>query len=315
MTSRRWMLLATITSLALGLLASSCSRGEATPHVDFRQPEAPAVAASVPPQSGDVIRMAVAPVLSPLQTFSLYQDLLNYLGQRLDRRVELVQGKTYAEINDLLRSGDVTLAIVCTNPYLQGRSDFGMEALAVAEVNGQPFYYSYLIVASGSDAASLADLRGRTIAFSDPLSNSGRLAPVYQLALLGETPETFFKRSIFTYAHDNSVRAVADGLVDAAAVDSLIYDYLTITQPDLVAKTKVIERWGPYGNNPVVVNPGLDPALKARLRDILLTMDSDPAGRAILDALMLDRFTVPDDRIYDSVREMRSYLRDRGFSQ
>jgi len=315
MTSRRALVLSTLASAAIGLFFFACARGEATPRVDFRQTEEPAVAASAPPQGADVIRMAVAPVLSPLQTFSLYQDLLNYLGQRLNRRVELVQGKTYAEINDLMRSGDVTLAIVCTNPYLQGQADFGMEALAVAEVNGQPYYYSYLVVARGSDAGSLADLRGRTFAFSDPLSNSGRLAPVYQLALMGETPETFFKRSIFTYAHDNSVRAVADGLVDATAVDSLIYDYLSITQPDLVAKTKVIDRWGPYGNNPVVVNPGLDPALKDRLREVLLTMDADPSGKAILDALMLDRFVVPDDRIYDSVREMRAYLRDRGFSQ
>ncbi|KKL93098.1 hypothetical protein LCGC14_1878110, partial [marine sediment metagenome] len=52
--------------------------------------------------------------------------VLFYVGDALAMPVELIQGKTYAEINDLVRSGDVTFAFVCTNPYLQGQKDFGM---------------------------------------------------------------------------------------------------------------------------------------------------------------------------------------------
>lgn len=260
-----------------------------------------------------VIRMAVAPVISPRETFnSRYRDLLEYVGRKLGLPVELVQGKTYAEINDMVRTGDVTFAFVCTNPYLQGRDDFGMELLAAPEVNGETSYYSYLIVRADSPFASLADLRGRTFAFSDPLSNSGRLAPTYQLALMGETPESFFSRSIFTYAHDNSIKAVAENLVDGAAVDSLVYDYWKKTGSDFTSKTKVIEKWGAFGINPVVVPPGLDPALKTRLREALLGMDKDPAGREILKSLLIDRFVVPDESIYESVRKMREVVTSAG---
>jgi len=187
-----------------------------------------------------------------------------------------------------------------------------MELLVAPEVNGEPTYYSYLVVRSDAPYKSLADLRGRTFAFSDPLSNSGRLVPVYELARMGETPDSFFSRSIFTYAHDNSIKAVAENLVDAAAVDSLVYDYWARAGSEYTAKTKVIEKWGPFGTNPVVVPPGLDSALKAKLRQILLDMDEDPEGRQLLDALLIDRFVVPDDRIYDSVREMRSFLASAG---
>lgn len=76
----------------------------------------------------------------------MYPELVAYLGRRLGRPAELVQGKTYAEINDLVRTGDVTLALVCTNAYLEGREDFGMEALVVPQVAGETVYYSYLIV-------------------------------------------------------------------------------------------------------------------------------------------------------------------------
>ena len=301
-----------LSTVGLGLLAVACSGSGAT--IDFSQVEEQTpTPVSVP--SGSTIRMAVAPVFSPLPTFTLYQQLADYMGEKLGRPVELVQGKTYAEINDLVKSNDVAVALVCTNPYLQGQQDFGMELLVAPLVQGEPYYYSLLIVRRDLDVSSLGDLRGMTFAFTDPLSNTGRLAPLYQLALRGETPDSFFSRSIFTYSHDNSIRSVADGIVDAAAVDSLVYDYLPVTEPDLMAKIKVIEKWGPFGINPFVVNPGLDPALKTQLRDVFLNMDKESGGRELLAEFMIDRFIVPDDSIYDSVREMRNYLQERGLGQ
>ena len=304
--------LAGLVSLALAtlLLVAACGPGYDAPPVDLSQSEPgdqQTPTAAVP--GAPVLRMAVAPVISPRETFaSHYGDLLQYVGDILEMPVELVQGKTYAEINDLVRSGDVTFALVCTNPYLQGREDFGMELLVAPQVKGQTNYYSYLIARRDSDINSLDDLRERVFAFSDPLSNSGRLAPVYQLALKEERPETFFDRYIFTYAHDNSIKAVAEGLVDGAAVDSLVYDYWAATGSEYAAETKIVDRWGPFGINPVVVHPDLDEGLKERLRQTLLAMNEDPRGERILSTLHIDRFVVPDDSIYDSVRTMRAYI-------
>src|SRR3972149_22638 len=294
--------------VALSLIACS-GRSARAP---FPRPDQPAAPAVPPTPSAGVLRLAIASVLSPLPTSDLYQQLADYLGEKLGRPVELVQGKTYAEINDLVKSGDVTLALVCTNPYLQGREDFGMELLVAPQIGGGTVYYSLLIVSSDSTAQSLADLRDASFAFSDPLSNTGRLAPLYQLALIGERPDTFFGRTIFTYAHDSSIRAVAERVVAAAAVDNLVFDYMVKTESEIATQVKVIQKWGPFGINPFVVNPRLDAGLKEQLRGVFLEMDRDPPGKAILDDLLIDRFVVPDDSIYDAVREMRSYLREQG---
>lgn len=299
--------------LALSLAAAAASAcGGTEPDIDFTRVEAQATDTAGSPASASALRIAVAPVLSALPTSDMYQQLADYLSEKLARPVELVQGKTYAEINDLIKSGDVALAIVCTNPYLEGQDDFGMELLVAPQVNGDAVYYSLLIVNQNGGAASLEDLRGASFAFSDPLSNSGRLAPRYRLARMGESPDSFFSRTIFTYSHDSSIRAVAEGVVDAAAVDSLVFEYLSLTDPALTEKVKVIEEWGPFGINPVVVHPQLAPELKERLRRVFLDMDKDPDGKWILPKLMVDRFVVPDDSIYDSVREMRSYLNEHG---
>ncbi len=295
---------------AASLVLAAC--GGSSAQIDFSRQETPTPAATASTPGTGVVRMAVGSVLSAVATSDLYEELADYLAQELDRPVELVQGKTYAETNDLVKSGDVTLALVCTNPYLQGRDDFGMELLVAPQVNGETAYYSVLIAGKDVEASSLADLRGASFAFADPLSNSGRLAPLYQLALLGESPDLFFGRTIFTYAHDSSIRAVATGIVDAAAVDSLVFDRLRSSEPEMMAGVKVVTKWGPFGISPVVVNPRLDPVLKAQLREVLLGMDEDAQGRRVLTDLAIDRFIVPEDSIYDSVREMRAFLRDRG---
>lgn len=255
------------------------------------------------------LRVAVAGVLSPKETYRTYQELIVYLGDRIGRPAQLVQRQTYAEINDLIRSGGADLAFVCGGAYVEGEKDFGMELLAAPQVRGQTTYFSYIIVNRDSDVQTLRDLRGKTFAFSDPLSNSGRLAPTYALWQMGESPDTFFHRVVFTYSHDNSIQAVAEKLVDGAAVDSLVYDFTIARNPQFSGRTRVIDRLGPYAIPPVVVHPRLNGRLKEQLLSVLTGMHKDDRGRAILENLMIDRFVTIDSRAYDSLREMASVVR------
>ncbi len=230
------------------------------------------------------------------------------MGERLGRQATLILKPTYAEVNDLVRGQHVDVAFVCSLPYVMGNQDFGMELLVAPRMYGGTVYYSYLIVPGESSDVSLEDLRGLSFAFTDPMSNSGHLAPTYQLSLLGEAPASFFSRYIFTYSHDNSITAVADKLIDGAAVDSLVYDKLVTDNPELVSNTKVIARWGPYGIPPVVVNPALDPQLKQQLRDFFLDLHNSDEGKRILNNLGIDKFVVAPDNIYDFIREMKTKL-------
>lgn len=151
------------------------------------------------------------PSFPPKGTVESYQSLLDYLSAQLHRPVESVQRRTYAEVNDLVESGDVDVAFVCTSAYIAGYDRFGMELLAAPQVNGETVYYSLLIVPVDSPAQTLADLRGKVFAFTDPMSNTGRMYPTFLVNQLGNTPEEFFTRTFFTYSHDDAIRAVADG--------------------------------------------------------------------------------------------------------
>lgn len=269
----------------------------------------PPVSSGSPSQPGDSsLRVAVSGVLSPTMTLEYYQELLTYMGQKLGRQVTLVLKPTYAEVNDLIRGQRVDVAFVCSLAYVKGSQDFGMELLVAPQMYGGSVYYSYLIVPEASSAQSLEDLRGASFAFTDPLSNSGHLAPSYQLSLLGELPVSFFNRYIFTYSHDNSIMAVASKLVGGAAVDSLVYEQLVIGNRELASGVKIIARWGPFGIPPVVGSPALDHQLKRQLQEFFLNLHNSREGTTILNSLVIDKFVVVPDDLYDSIREMKAKL-------
>ncbi|RJQ47642.1 MAG: phosphate/phosphite/phosphonate ABC transporter substrate-binding protein [Gaiellales bacterium] len=273
--------------------------------VSLSDAEPVATVTSPTPQSpGPSIDIAVAAMISPKETLITYRDLLDYISRKTGTPTNLVQRETYAEINNLIRQGDVEMAFVCTGAYVEGKRSFDMELLVAPQMYGETYYYSYIIVPANSSAEDLDDLRGKSFAFTDPLSNSGRLAPTYMLAQMGESPESLFSGYSYTYSHDKSIEAVSEKVVDGAAVDSLIWNYFDWKYPDITAGTKVIVKSPPYGIPPVVVPAGLDASLKDQLRDVLLHMHEDEEGRRILAEIKITRFVEVDDSIYDSVREM-----------
>lgn len=255
------------------------------------------------------LRVAVAAVISPKATFDTYSPLLDYLARTLDRPVELLQRPTYAEINELLRTGQADVGFVCGGAFVEGEREQYLELLAAPEIGGATTYQALIIVPAGSPAQSFADLRDQRFAFTDPLSNSGRLYVQYHLAQMGETPESFFGETIYTYSHDNSIRAVAGGIVDGATVDSLVYDALLRTEPELGQKLRVVKRSPNFGIPPVTVHPDLDPGLKATLQQALLDMHQDPQGRQALAALYVTRFVPPNPAAYEDIRRMAAQVR------
>jgi phosphonate transport system substrate-binding protein len=260
--------------------------------------------------SDNVLRVAIAAMISPKETLVHYQELLSYIGEKSGFRVELVQRKTYDEVNQLFPKGEIDLAFICTGPFAASREKFGFEALATPQVRMQPFYQSYLIVSKDSSYQQLEDLKGRVFAFTDPDSNTGTMVPQFWLAQLGETPESFFSKTIFTYSHDNSILAVAKGLVDAAAVDGHQWEYFEHFSPTYTSKTRIIRKSQPFGSPPLVASAQLDSDARLNIQELMLAMHTDPDGKLILDKLLIDRFVAPREEWYEPARAMIAGLPD-----
>lgn len=257
------------------------------------------------------LRLGMGAMITPKDGYLYYHKLKLYLEEKLGRPVQLVDRDNYDQLLKLLRQGELDASFICAGPYVEGHEKFGLEILAMPLVDGVPQYYAYIIVPKDSLVRDFTDLRGKTFGFIDPKSNTGRIVPAYELARRGESPEHFFKKVVYTYGHDHSIMAVAEKMVDGAAVGSHVWEFLARTKPELVSKTRIIARFGPYGFPPFTVTRAMDAETKLRLRKILLTMHEDPRGRQILVDMLVDRFIAGDDKNYASVREMKAFIEQR----
>ncbi len=243
-------------------------------------------------------KVAIAAILSPRGTVDSYQPLLDYLQRRLARPVQLVQRRTYGEINDLVARDAVDMAFICTGAYLSSLPEKRMTLIAVPQINDKLTYNALIIVPSHAETQTFADLRGRVFAFTDPLSNTGYLYPMSLLAEHGWNAQTFFRRTMFTYSHDHSIAAVADTVADGASVDSLVYAYAVGRDPALGRKTRVILRSPDFGMPPVVASVRADKKEISAIRRILVSMDTNKSGRRVLKKLGIDRFVFPEKNLY-----------------
>ncbi len=254
------------------------------------------------------IRIGVVSMITPVDTVKYYQDIIDYISEKIGQPVEMQYRKTYDEMDRMLEQGEIDAAFICSAPYIEDKRKFGAELLVVPQVDGSPFYRSFIIVHRDSDIQSFDGLRGRSFAFTDPKSNSGRLYPVYLLAKRRDRIENFFAKYLYSYSHNKSVELVAKKEVDGAAVESLIYDYMREKKSPYVQQTRIIDQSQYFGSPPLVATPKTSTFIKKKIIEILVNMHQDPKGKKVLNTVLIDRFIQAKDSNYDSVREMQSYV-------
>jgi len=122
-------------------LLSSCDSASSYQYVDFQDN----VEVDRPSETAPIktpLKVAVAAMISPRETFAYYQALLDYLTAKMDQPIELVQRKTYGEINALFLKKQLDLAFICSGPYAMSKDIYGFEALATPQIRGKPTYQS-----------------------------------------------------------------------------------------------------------------------------------------------------------------------------
>lgn len=233
-----------------------------------------------------------------------FMDWEKYLERQNDFDVQIRFSKTYAEMNALIKENKVDVAYVCNSSYTKLEKEKTGRLLAIPIFNGTDQYYSYIITRKNSPYTSLFDFKNAIFAFTDPQSNSGAIAPTYFMLSHDMPPKTFFKSFIYTYEHGESIKAVVDGFVDGASVDSIVFKRFGEKYPEQIETIKVIQVLGPFTNSPIAVRHSLPEKQFLALQKSFSQMHLDPYGKSILDKLSLDRFDIPSGQDFSEVGRM-----------
>jgi phosphonate transport system substrate-binding protein len=140
-------------------------------------------------------------------------------ARALELPVELRPSRDYGGVIAGLLSGELEAAGLGPGEYaaISMQDPQAIEPIAtLQEEDGTVGYRSVLLVRADSPYQTIADLRGRSLMFTERLSASGFLIPYYELSKKGYRPERFFGRLGFSGSHGGAVTALLNGEADAA---------------------------------------------------------------------------------------------------
>jgi len=164
-----------------------------------------------------VITLAVVPSTTPGNSPEALEALCRELTALVAEPVCTAHPASYAELASELEKDRVQYAWMPPALLVLTDENTRMTPLLSAVRNDSADYCAALFVDAASPLRSLADLRGKTVAWVDTASASGYLFPRVHLATRGIDVTTHFGRELFLRSHAEVVRAVLDGRADAGA--------------------------------------------------------------------------------------------------
>ena len=171
----------------------------------------------------DTIIFSYTPVEDPAVYQQVWDGFVQHMAETTGRKVVFFPVQSYAAQYEAMRSGRLHVAGVNTggNPIAVACAGFVPFAM-MASKDGSFGYEMEIIVPADSPIGSPADLKGKSLAFTSPTSNSGFKAPSAILkSEFGLEADKDFKAA-FSGKHDNSVLGVANKDYEAAAVANSI---------------------------------------------------------------------------------------------
>lgn len=261
------------------------------------------------------LTLAFIPQENPEKLIDDISVIGDYLSAQIGVPVDGFVTLDHAAAVEALRNGRADISFMGALPYVLAHHEIGAQVVLAEVYRGSPRYRARLFVRKDGGIASLADLRGKTIAFADPISESGYLFPLdlfAQAGLLapGGDPQEFFGSVYFAGGYQQAIQAVANGYVDAAGASQFADLLLTpaqLPQVRWIAESELIP------SHAVIARGGLDSGLLDRFVAAMLKLNEPDHRHLLRHVYGPDGYVATDHSAFESVEALArkyGYLQD-----
>lgn len=247
------------------------------------------------------ITYGVIPVAGAQGMRNTFGKVAKYLQKELGIKVKLVTPSDYAGVIVGMAHKHIDVAYLGPKSYCEAARRANAEALVVEidASSGIPGYYGYVLTKKGSGLKTLADIKGKKWAFTDPNSTSGTLVPTVMFANKGINPQKYFSRVIYSGSHEASILSVKNGKVDAASTNNLDYNrglgkQWNNNDFNIIWKSKLIP------GSPMAVRKDLPESLKMAIKGAFISYND----KANLQNMKIAGYAPANDNIYNGIRAM-----------
>ena len=155
-------------------------------------------------------------------------------------------------VGDIWKDSRLVLGQTCGLPYVRDLAGtVSLVGTPAYDIEcGAGSYYSVIVVASDCPAESIGNLIGLRLAYNGRQSQSGYAALAFMLHDQSAQPPQF-AASQQTGSHRDSIRAVANGTADVAAIDAVTWQIAVDHEPT-AARLRVLAKTPPTPGLPFI---------------------------------------------------------------
>ncbi len=224
----------------------------------------------------DTLIFAYTPVEDPSVYRGVWADFLDHMEKVIGKKVVFFPVQSNAAQIEAMRSGRLHVAGFNTGSNPLAVNCAGFESFTImASLTGHFGYEMEIITYPGSGISKVEDIRGKTLAFTSPTSNSGKKAPTAILkSKFNMIAGTDFK-AVYSGKHDNSILGVANKDYVVATIANSVKSRMikrgVIKAEDVITiyKSQTFPTTGfGYAHN-------LSPALKAKIQEAFFSFQWD----------------------------------------
>ena len=237
------------------------------------------------------IIFAYTPVEDPAVYANIWTNFVKHLEKHTDRKVVFFPVESNAAQLEAMRSGRLHVAGFNTgsNPIAVSCAGFVPWAMH-AKDDGSFGYEMEIIVKADSPIQSPSEIKGRTLAFTSPTSNSGFKAPS---AILKGEFDLIADRDFtptFSGKHDNSILGVYNGDYEIASVANSVLQRMIRRGVIEGDKLRAIYRSPTFPTTGYGTAHNLHPELVAKIKSAFFTWDFDDDPLYKKEFAKADRF-------------------------
>ncbi|CCO08643.1 phosphate/phosphite/phosphonate ABC transporter substrate-binding protein [Desulforamulus hydrothermalis] len=245
----------------------------------------------------------INPAMSPDTIRELYLPVINALCNNLGYQPRIIIAADYNALADSLHDRIIDVGWFSPLAYVNASAKQKIIPLATPIVNGASSYKGYIVTTKETGITSLAELKGKRIAFVDPKSASGYAYPRLLLRQQGVDPDQQLGECIFLGTHSRVIDAVLSGAVTAGAtyteaIDEAKKRGLPVERMVYLAETP------PIPKDCLAVHTSFDKNLLKKVQHILLTLADSSEGQRVLLNTSIQGFIKARDEDYNIVREI-----------
>lgn len=252
------------------------------------------------PRDDGALILAVHPYLPASEIHRRFAPLASHLSRALGRAVNVRVGQDYDQHIAAIGQDEVDIAFLGPASYVRMVDRHGRKPiLARFQIGDDPHLYGVIAVRRDSPLQRIQDLKGRRFAFGDPESTMSHIVPRHMLLQAG-VPTEALGLYRFLGSHRNVALGILAGDFDAGAMKREVYDEFARSGLRALAISP------PSPDHLCVTRADLPANDVMRLRQVMLDLRDDPAGREMLKRLHpgLTALVAAQDSEYDGLRAM-----------